>query len=91
MLGRGNRDLKRLAAVESGLEEKLANGLSDLCSPEQLNQLAVPQAKTPRMVQFMTCRVSRRILEDYRLRLFARKEIPVLIDEIRTHGHEMSA
>ncbi len=64
MFGRENRDLKRLKAVESGLEEKLTSGRSDLCSLEQLNQLAAMQVNTLRMTQFMPCRVSDRPDED---------------------------
>ncbi len=64
MFGRGNRDLKRLAAIESGLEEKLISGRSDLCSLEQLNQLAAMQVNTLRMTQFMPCRISDRPDED---------------------------
>ncbi len=64
MFGRGNRDLKRLAAIESGLEEKLTSGRSDLCSLEQLNQLAAMQVNTLRMTQFMPCRISDRPDED---------------------------
>ncbi len=33
---------------------------------------------------------ARRILEDHRVRLFAREEISALIDEIRTHGQVIS-
>jgi len=64
MFGRGNRDLKRLAAIQSGLEEKLTSGRSDLCSLEQLNQLAAMQVNTLRMTQFMPCRISDRPDED---------------------------
>lgn len=63
MFGRGHRDLKRLAAFESGLEDKLTSGRSDLYSLEQLNQLASMQVNTLRMTQFSPCRISDRPAE----------------------------
>jgi len=81
---------------QSGLEERAAKYAlegesvyeasdSDL---GQMQMLVVGQFET---TAFDGIGTARRILEDHRVRLFPREELSALIDEIRTHGHVISA